>query len=109
MKSVESIYGLNLLRRAERDLVALLDVAATGSPAQARALASKFQTQFNRLQRYPNSGSPVRGHATQPLGFRFIKVARWLAFYIVDEPVRMIYIHRVLHAKRDYLAVLSAE
>ena len=106
MGRIVDIFEVRLLRRAQLDLEDLIDGMEAHRPGSGRAFAKKLQIRLARLQRFPNSGSPLRDAQMQALGFRFVSSERVLVFHTVDMVDRKVYVHRVLAAHTDYLQVL---
>ena len=92
--------------------VALMDIEQIGdyiereymNPIAAYNTVNKIQDSIDNLMVFPLMGvalSPIVNIITD---YRFLVCGDYLAFYRVNEDI--VYIDRVLHGKRDYLAIL---
>lgn len=72
----------------------------------AENMLEKFNEQIGKLAQFPNLGSILSedDYSLVQRGYRFIVVHPYLVFYrIIDQTV---IVHRILHARRDYLREL---
>lgn len=72
----------------------------------AEMMLEKLNNQIGKLAEFPNMGSVLSDeeYTLVERGYRFIVVHPYLVFYrLLDENV---IIHRILHARRDYLREL---
>jgi toxin ParE1/3/4 len=96
-------YAIRLLRIAEEDLFEIINYIAADRPSAADALATRIENNLNLLSKNPQLGRIPNEEELIRLGYRYLVVQNYLIFYAVEEQI--IYVHRILHGARDYLAV----
>jgi|SRR5680860_1222466 len=104
-------YNVVVTQSADRDLGEIFDYVASrlnGSVTAAK-LVSRFFDNMSAL-----SFAPFRCllskdlyHAKQ--GFRTLFVDNYIIFFVVDEELKQVIIHRVIYAKRNYRELFIRE
>jgi len=97
--------------RIEYSPIAILDIEQIGdyieqeytNPKAALDTVNKIQDKIDNLSDFPLIGATLSSIADIETDYRFLVCGNYLIFYRVEEKV---YIDRVLHGKRDYLAIL---
>lgn len=67
-------------------------------------LISQITNKIRNLPSFPHMGSPIFSVMDVRIDYRFLPCASYLIFYRVDHDV--IFVSRVLYAKRDYIKIL---
>ncbi|MBK7260168.1 MAG: type II toxin-antitoxin system RelE/ParE family toxin [Ignavibacteriae bacterium] len=92
--------GVRLLGLAERDLTDIYDYVAAENPTVADQLLIRIEKDLNALSTQPLLGRIPRDHDIAMLGFRYLIIGDYLAFYRLETSVVLVY--RILHGGRDY-------
>jgi len=100
------------MARIEYSPIALLDIEQIGdyiereylNPVAAYNTVAKIQDSIDHLTVFPLMGVALSTTLNIITDYRLLVCGEYLAFYRTDEEV--VYIDRVLHGKRDYLAIL---
>jgi toxin ParE1/3/4 len=97
-------HSVRILRRAELDLVEIAAWLERERGAAAGKIVDAILEGLERLGGAPLAGARPRDETLRIRGFRFVVIRSWLVFYkIRGKQVRVM---RVLHGKRDWLALL---
>ena len=102
--------NLHITAIAERDLIGAADYIEFNlhNPQAADALLDEADDRIGSLADYPEQCSLVDDPVLQSWRIRFLTVKKYLAFYIVSEEKRTIFVVRFLHSKRDWITILRA-
>ena len=100
------------MAKIEYSPMALLDIEEIGdyieqeykNPIAAINTVNSIQDTIDNLSIFPLMGTKLSSIADIVTDYRFLVCGNYLAFYRTDESI--VYIDRVLHGKRDYLAIL---
>ena len=65
--------------------------------------------EITSLKQFPFSGTPVPDDFLADLGFRFLLIKNFKAYYIADKDTKKVTIVRFLYAGRDYEKLLITE
>jgi plasmid stabilization system protein ParE len=74
------------------------------NPTAAYNTITMIQDTIDNLAVFPLMGTQLSSIVNVHTDYRFLVCGNYLAFHRVDEDV--VYIDRVLHGKRDYIAIL---
>ena len=74
------------------------------SPAAAEHVISDILDAAEKLEDFPNMGTPLRAVADMESDYRFIAVRGYAVFY--RSSGGCVYIDRILHGRRDYMRIL---
>lgn len=96
---------VRLLGIAEEDLVEIVSFIAEDDLAAAEKLAARIEKQLARLADHPGLGRTPAEEDLARLGYRYLVVDNYLAFYTVSAET--ILIHRIIHGARDYAGLLG--
>ena len=102
-------YGIHITRAAERDLNSAVDYIefVLFNPQAADALLDEAEMKIGELSIFPERFSLVDDPVLKAWGIRFTLVKNYIAFYVVSEENRTIYIVRFLYGKRDWITILK--
>jgi plasmid stabilization system protein ParE len=77
------------------------------NPGAASRMVTRIAKQIRELERFPEIGTPLSAIADIETNYRFIVCRGYLVFYRFEQ--NRVYIIRVLHGRRNYLAILFGE
>ena len=97
-------YTVRLLTVAEDDLNDIVSYIAADRPKAAESLARRIEKNLRLLSINPHLGRVPNDPRLFDLGYRYLVVGNYLIFYACEG--RTIYVHRIMHAARDYLGLL---
>lgn len=102
-------YGIHITRAAERDLNSAIDYIefVLLNPQAADALLDEAEMKIGELSIFPERFSLVDDPVLKAWGIRFMLVKNYIAFYVVSEENRTVYIVRFLYGKRDWVTILK--
>jgi plasmid stabilization system protein ParE len=100
------------MAKVEYSPISILDIEQIGdyiereymNPIAAYNTVSKIQDTIENLTVFPFMGTPVSSIVDINTDYRFLVCGNYLVFHRANEDI--VYIDRVLHGKRDYLAIL---
>ena len=92
------------LRLAEHDLYDIYDYIARDTPQVAIVFVELIDARISSLAAHPHLGPVVREERLQRLGFRYLAIGDYVAFYKVEDSAILVY--RVLHGARDWSRLL---
>ena len=72
-------------------------------------LADMIEKEISSLSQFPFCGTPVTDPFLASLGFRFLLIKRYKAYYIAEKDNRVVNVIRFLHASRDYENILKED
>ena len=78
-----------------------------GNPQAATSLVDLIISEINTLKQFPFSGTPVPDTFLSDLGFRFLLIKNFKAYYIADKGKKEVIIVRFLYSGRDYENILK--
>jgi len=96
--------SVRLLRPAEEDLTELYEYIAADNPSAAERLLRRIEKDLSALAKRPMLGPVPRDPDIAQLGYRYLIMGQYLAFYKIEGS--QIFIHRILHGARDYSEIL---
>ena len=99
-----SKHTVRLLPSAEEDLADIISYIAADRITSARALADRIEKNLKLLSANPRLGRVPAEKELADSGYRFLIVENYLIFYVIEG--KTIYVHRIIHGARDYLAIL---
>ena len=77
------------------------------SPQAALKVIEDIIDRIERLISFPDTGTLLSPKLNFPTNYRYVRAASYLAFYRHENSV--VYIDRIIHEKRDYIAILFPE
>ena len=89
---------------AEEDLDEILGHIALDDVDAAFELADRIEANLERLSSFPKLGRVPRDSDLREAGYRYVITGEWMAFYTVEK--RTVFVHRILHGRRDYKELL---
>ena len=101
-----ALATLSLSAEARRDIKSIQDYIAVEkeSPQTALRVREKILDKIENLLRLPDSGTLLSSRVNFPTNYRYAKAAGYLIFYRHED--NQILVDRVIHGKRDYIAIL---
>ena len=104
-------YNLHITQKAEDDLNSAADYIEFTllNPQAADDLLDKADEELSTLAEMPQTHRLVDDHFLNALGIRFILVNNYMAFFIIDEEDKTVYIVRFLYQKRNWIQILKDE
>jgi plasmid stabilization system protein ParE len=76
------------------------------NPQAASRLIDEFEACVARLATQPGFRPLARDERLARLGYRWVSVGGYMAFYTTNEETRTVYVERVLFGRSDWRAVL---
>ena len=77
------------------------------SPAAAKHVINDILNAAEKLENFPNMGTPLRAVADMESDYRFIAVRGYVVFY--RSSGGCVYIDRILHGHRGYMRILFGD
>lgn len=104
-------YRVNETERALNDLTEILTylVKCLHNRQAAQKLLREYEKAVETLESLPLGFPLVREQTLSFLGYRWIAVENYAAFYTVDEAQGVVNIERVLHRRRNWARLLAQE
>ena len=97
-------FTIRLLRSAEEDLSDIVEFIAAENSNASVSILDRIENDLHLLTRQPYLGRIPEEEELVRMGYRFLVILDYLAFYTIEE--RTIIVHRILHGARDYLRIL---
>jgi len=92
------------LGAAEQDLNDIYEYIAAENSTAADRFLSRIEKTLQTLARQPSLGRIPRDPDISQLGYRYLIIGDYLAFYRLEGPVVLVY--RIIHGARDYSEIL---
>jgi toxin ParE1/3/4 len=96
--------SVRLLALAEQDLADIYEYIAVDNPSAAERLLTRIEKDLGALATQPLLGRIPRDPDIERLGYRFLVIGDFLAFYRVEPSV--VLVHRIIHGATDYAEIL---
>jgi plasmid stabilization system protein ParE len=93
-----------LLALAEQDLADIYEYIAVDNPSAAERVLGRIEKDLSALGTQPFLGRIPRDPDIARLGYRYLIIADYLAFYRLEPSLVVVY--RILHGARDYSEIL---
>lgn len=100
----KSNFEVRLLSIAEEDFAEIIYYIAAENSKAAEQLADKIEKNLALLSDNPHLGRIPRDTDLKELGYRYLIIENYLAFYTVEK--RTVLIHRIIHGARNYKSLL---
>lgn len=97
-------HSVRLLALAEQDLSDIYEYIAVDNPSAAERVLRRIEKDLSALGSRPFLGRIPRDPDLARLGYRYLVIADYLAFYRLEPSVVVVY--RILHGARDYSDLL---
>ena len=103
-------YEVFSTRAADRDILKAADYIefVLHNPQAADSLLDEIDTKINSLSENPERYAVVSDPVLKSWQIRFIQVKNYLAFYVISESERRVYIVRFLYGRRDWISILRS-
>jgi plasmid stabilization system protein ParE len=104
-------YNIHISRAAERDLNNAADYIefVLLNPQAANDLLDEAENKIGELSTFPEKFALVDDPVLKAWGIRFTLVKNYIAFYVVSEENRTVYVVRFLYGKRDWITILKQD
>ena len=98
-----------LSAEARRDLKSIQDYISEEqeSPQTALKVIESILDRIERLLNFPDTGTLLSGKVNIPTNYRYVRAMSYLIFYRHES--QKIFVDRVIHEKRNYIAILFPE
>ena len=104
-------YDIHITKKAEDDLNSAADYIEFNllNPKAADDLLDKAEEELGTLSDMPQTHRLVDDPVLRAWGIRFILINNYMAFFIIDEDAKTVYIVRFLYQKRNWIQILKDE
>lgn len=101
-------WAVVVTKPAEADLLAIGDYIAfqLKEPGTALRLLSKIEEKIMELSEFPARCAFVREEEFRAQGYRKLFVENYTVFFTLSEQDQMVYIHRILYNKRNWIEII---
>jgi addiction module RelE/StbE family toxin len=98
------LYKVNLTEPAENDLrdIARYISYQLNAPTTALNMIQTIKAAIAKLETMAAVYPFVRDDRLAALGYRFLPIKNYIAFYIVDERAKTVDVDRILYGRRDW-------
>ncbi len=102
-------YQVRITQKAKLDMVRAADHIEFTllNPTMADALLDKAAAEISSLSTFPERRPVVDDPVLSSWGIRFIMINNYLAFYIISEQEKAVYVIRFLYGKRNWASILK--
>jgi toxin ParE1/3/4 len=97
-------YSVRFLGPAEQDLSEIYEYVTADNIRAAERLLTRIEKDLNTLAKQPTLGRLPRDPDISRLGYRYLIIGEYLAFYRLEGSVILVY--RIIHGARDYSEIL---
>ena len=103
-------YEVFSTRAADRDILKAADYIefVLHNPQAADALLDEVGMKINSLSEISERYAVVSDPVLKSWQIRFIQVKNYLAFYVISESERRVYLVRFLYGRRDWVSILRS-
>ena len=103
-------YKIHITKKAEADLESAADYIEFTliNPDAAIKLLDDANKAIQSLASAPKSRQLVDDPVLKAWGIRYVLVNNYMAFYIIDEPMKTVHIVRFLYGKRNWIQILKS-
>jgi plasmid stabilization system protein ParE len=104
-------YNIHISRAAERDLNNAADYIefVLLNPQATNDLLDEAENKIGELSTFPEKFALVDDPVLKAWGIRFTLMKNYIAFYVVSEENRTVYVVRFLYGKRDWITILKQD
>lgn len=101
-------YSIEISEPAENDLrdIILYVSSQLSSPITAINMMDTIEEALLGLSEMPQKYPAVRDERMASMGYRKLLIKNYVAFFTIDEQVKVINVERILYARRDWLRLL---
>jgi len=102
------VYDVQHTQSSERDLLDILSYIAVDlkEPSTALRMVDTVDATIDTLSIMPQRCPLVDDERLAAMGIRKLHIKNYIAFFTVDEATEIVYIERILYARRDWLNIL---
>ncbi len=98
-------YEVVITPSAQKELKEIKSYFTNVLKTSSNTIFEKFLEQVRILKAHPFTYSVHQDHLLKLIGYRVFPIDNYLMFYVVKDKV--VQIHRILYAKRNYLQLLG--
>ncbi len=104
-------YKIRITRQALHDMNDAASYIRTTlkSPEAADNLLIKARNEINSLESFPDRNQLIDDPLIASWGVRFLVVNNYLAFYVISESEKIVYVIRFLYGKRNWRSILKGD
>ena len=104
-------YAVNITHSASRDIEEAADYIeySLKNPDAADKLLKAIEEKLETLTNYPKKYALVSDELLSARGVRFLQIGNYMAFYVIDEADRAVYVIRFLYNRRDWKHLLVSD
>ena len=104
-------YDIHVTEKAEADINAALDYIEFKlmNPQAADNLMAVIEKEINTLSESPYAHQIVDDPVLKKWGFRYLLVKSYIAFFVIDEESKTVYVIRFLYGKRNWIRILKSQ
>lgn len=102
-------YSVHITQKAKLDMVRAADYIEFTllNPLAADTLLNKAEKEICSLSTFPERRPVVDDPVLSSWGIRFLIINNYLAFYVVSEQEKSVYVIRFLYGKRNWVSILK--
>jgi len=102
------IYRVKLTAPAETDLSEIIDyiLKELEAPLAAENMMDAAEEVFRKLEFSPQSYSKVPDDRLSAIGYRWIGIKNYMAFFRIDESQKLVIVDRILYGRRNWQHIL---
>jgi addiction module RelE/StbE family toxin len=101
-------YRIDISKPAENDLrdIILYISSQLSAPMTATKMMDTIEEALLSLAEMPEKYPLVRDERLSSMGYRKLLIKNYIAFYTIDELLKVVNVERILYARRDWLRLL---
>ncbi|WKY49080.1 type II toxin-antitoxin system RelE/ParE family toxin [Eubacteriaceae bacterium ES3] len=101
-------YRIDISKPAENDLrdIILYISSQLSAPMTATKMMDTIEEALLSLAEMPEKYPLVRDESLSSMGYRKLLIKNYIAFYTIDELLKVVNVERILYARRDWLRLL---
>ena len=104
-------YKVRITEKAESDINEALDYIEFHllNPKAANDLLDKVEAEFTTLTEMPEKHQLIEDPLLSAWGIRHLVINNYVAFFMIDEKRKTVYVIRFLYGKRNWIKILKEE
>ena len=103
------MYSIHITSAAENDLYEAADYIeyVLMNPDAAVRLLDAATERISSLAQFAERNALIDDPVLKSWGIRFVQVNDYIAFYVISEEEKRVYIVRFLHSRRNWIGILK--